>query len=130
MDTEEFLTRVQQRTGLADATAALHAGRATIATLAEQLTGEEASYLARVLPPELATLLEGVTTEEREALTPEVFFQRVSEREGVPLEQARDHARAVIGILAETAPTDDRDREPAAENPFHSPDRPPDGRLH
>ncbi|SCZ52767.1 DUF2267 domain-containing protein [Thiohalomonas denitrificans] len=125
MDTEEFLTRIQERAGLGDASAALHAGRATISTLAEQLTGQEASYLASLLPPELAHLLEAPLL-ERERLDPEVFFQRVSEREGVSLEQAREHARAVLGVVAESVPSEEE--EPEAGNTAGS--RPPDGRLH
>lgn len=130
MDTEEFLARVQQRTGLPDAAAALQAGRATITTLAEQLTGEETSYLARHLPPELARFLEDAGIEKQQGLTPERFFQRVSEREGVPVEKARDHARAVIGVLAETVPPDEPESEAPADEAFLSPGRPPKGRLH
>ncbi len=129
MDTEEFLTRVQKRAGLGDAAAALLAGRATISTLAEQLTDEEARYLAALLPPELARLLEDATATDREAVVPEVFFQRVSEREGVPVDQARDHARAVLGVMAETVPADEKTPE-AGQSGNASQSRPPDNRLH
>jgi uncharacterized protein (DUF2267 family) len=98
---DEFIGQVQHRTGLGSHAEAERATRATLETLAERLAGGEAHDLASQLPPELARSLEAPDAGIGAKLTLEEFFELVSEREGVELEEATLHARVVIGVLTE-----------------------------
>jgi uncharacterized protein (DUF2267 family) len=70
---------------------------ATLATLAERLTGGEARDLAEQLPEPLAgALTDGEPAERFDAAE---FVRRVAEREGVTEDQARAHARAVFAAI-------------------------------
>ena len=98
---DEFIGQVQHRAGLGSHAEAEHATRATLETLAERLAGGEAHDLASQLPPELARYLEAPDAGIGAKLTLDEFFELVSEREGVDLEDSTFHARAVIGVLTE-----------------------------
>src|SRR5437667_10038628 len=98
---DEFLGHVQHRAGLSSRAEAERATRATLETLAERLVGGEAHDLASQLPPELARSLQSPDAGIGAKLTLEEFFELVSEREGVDLEEATLHARVVIGVLTE-----------------------------
>ncbi len=99
---EEFIERVQRRLGSAEADAAGRAPTATLGTLGECLSGEEADDLAAQLPKELKMPLTR-QSEDARPLSLEQFFQRVSEREGVGIDVARNHAAAVMKVLGEAA---------------------------
>jgi uncharacterized protein (DUF2267 family) len=98
---DEFLEHVQHRAGLSSRAEAEHATRATLETLAERLAGGEAHDLAAQLPPELARYLQLPDAGIGAKLTLDEFFELVSEREGVDLEDSTLHARVVIGVLTE-----------------------------
>ena len=101
MKYNEFIGQVRHRIGLGSLAEAERATRATLETLAERLAGGEARDLASQLPAELAHFLqppdEGIGTK----LTLYDFFELVSLREGVDLEDSTLHARVVIGVLTE-----------------------------
>ena len=98
---DEFLGQVQHRAGLSSRAEAERATRATLETLAERLVGGEAHDLASQLPRELARSLEAPDAGIGAKLTLDEFFELVSEREGVDLEDSTLHARVVIGVLTE-----------------------------
>ncbi len=100
MQYEEFLSKVQDRTGLARPGDARRAITATFSTLCERISGGEASDLAAQLPQELKEPLHRAG-EDAEEFSFEEFLRRVGEREGVNTDVARDHASAVVTVLKE-----------------------------
>ncbi len=98
---DEFLGQVQHRARLGSHAEAERATHATLETLAERLAGGEAHDLAAQLSPELARSLEAPDAGIGAKLTLNEFFELVSEREGVDLEDSTLHARVVIGVLTE-----------------------------
>ena len=103
MKYDEFIGHVQHRARLSSRAEAEHATRATLETLAERLVGGEAHDLASQLPPELAHSLQLPDAGIGAKLTLDEFFELVSEREGIDLEDSTFHARVVIGVLTEAA---------------------------
>ena len=101
MKYDEFLGQVRHRARLGSRGEAECATRATLETLAERLVGGEAGDLAAQLPPELAHFLQPPDAGIGTKLTLDKFFETVSMREGVELEEATFHARVVIGVLTE-----------------------------
>ena len=102
MKDDEFIGQVRHRALLGSHAEAERATRATLETLAERLAGGEAHDLAAQLPPELARSLELPDAGIGAKLTLDEFFELVSEREGVDLEDSTLHARVVIGVLTES----------------------------
>jgi uncharacterized protein (DUF2267 family) len=103
---EAFLARVEERTGL-DRDGAARAVDAVLATLAERLAGGEVEDLIVHLPLALhEPLRRGVAEsgDKAKRMSVDEFVDRVAEREGIPLEQAQDHARAVLATLREALP--------------------------
>jgi uncharacterized protein (DUF2267 family) len=103
---EAFLARVEERTGL-DRDGAARAVDAVLATLAERLAGGEVEDLIVHLPLALhEPLRRGVAEggDKAKRMSVDEFVHRVAEREGIPLEQAQDHARAVLATLREALP--------------------------
>lgn len=101
MQLHDFLGQVQHRAHLADFDQALRASRATLETLGERLSGNEPRQLGAQLPHELAQYLNEITSGGGERFSSDEFFRRVSEREGIDLQDAVYHARAVIEVLCE-----------------------------
>jgi uncharacterized protein (DUF2267 family) len=99
MQTREFLNRVVQRTDLDGQLDAQRATLAVLETLAHRLAGGEPKDLASQLPAELACALK--IERETDPFGLDVFYEQVAEREGVSLEQAEAHARAVVSVLME-----------------------------
>jgi uncharacterized protein (DUF2267 family) len=99
---EAFLDRVADRAGL-DADGARRATDAVLETLAERIAEGEVDDLISRLPIPLHAALKRGKARHREArrMSLERFVDRVAEREGVPPEQARTHARAVFTTLRE-----------------------------
>jgi uncharacterized protein (DUF2267 family) len=100
---EAFLQRVSERTGL-DADAARAATDAVLETLAERIAGGEVEDLRARLPVALHEPLErgsARTGGKATKMGVDEFVRRVAERERVDIEQAQDHARAVLGTLRE-----------------------------
>jgi uncharacterized protein (DUF2267 family) len=98
---QEFVDRVRQRAGLASFAEAEAVTQATLTTLGEYLTGGEGLDLAAQLPQGLAELLRRQPPERSMIFSLNDFLQRVGEEEGVGIEEASAHARAVMGVLEE-----------------------------
>ena len=101
MQYQEFVDRVRQRAGLASFAEAEAATQATLTTLGEYLTGGEGLDLAAQLPQGLAELLRRQSPERSMIFSLNDFLQRVGEEEGVGIEEASPHVRAVMGVLEE-----------------------------
>jgi uncharacterized protein (DUF2267 family) len=104
MDKERFLEIVQGAADI-DRETAERATRATLETLAERIAEGEARDLAMQVPAEIAPYLgakgpaQGFDSSE--------FVRRVAEREGVDLETAYVHARAVFAALGQAVSADE-----------------------
>jgi uncharacterized protein (DUF2267 family) len=96
-----ILSRLERDTGLSrpDAERAI---RATLETLAERLSPGQSRDLAEQLPPELARVM--TTHSKAQAFDLDEFLKRVADREGASLLDAREHARAVFGVVGRTVP--------------------------
>ena len=109
MKYEEFIEQVQKRANLASKIEAEHATRAALETLAESLPKDERYDAASQLPRGLALYLEQPflgnwhqpAPSKKRSFSLEEFFQRMSIREDVPPETAREHAHAVMSVLVE-----------------------------
>jgi uncharacterized protein (DUF2267 family) len=101
MSLDEFLTWVSDRGGI-DRETARRATDAVLETLGERITGGEVDDVLKELPPELRPPLE--RGRERsggraQKMSLEEFVGRIAEREGVPVEEVRAHARAVMNTI-------------------------------
>jgi uncharacterized protein (DUF2267 family) len=100
---DTFLQRVADRAAT-DQAVARRATRSVLETLAERIAGGEVDDLVTRLPTELhEPLQQGKARSGGKAtrMSLDEFVHRVAEREGVSLEEARDHARAVFLTLRE-----------------------------
>jgi uncharacterized protein (DUF2267 family) len=101
-----FVDRVAARAGV-DHDRARRAVDAVLETLAERIAGGEVDDLIAGLPVELhAPLNRGreATGGHATRMSLEEFVRRVAKREGVGLDEALDHARAVFATLRESIP--------------------------
>lgn len=99
MKYDEFIGQVQHRARLGARWDAERATWATLKTLGERLAGGEAKDLASQLPSPLAQFeLSGLAGKGIPFSLSE-FYQIVSNREGVDVPQAVQHAQAVISVL-------------------------------
>ena len=101
MKHDEFIKEVQRRASLDSREEAEKATAATLSTLSEHLAGGEPQDLAAQLPDELAEYLRHTGESQGESFSAAEFFRRVSDREGVTEEAARNHAKAVIQSVNE-----------------------------
>jgi uncharacterized protein (DUF2267 family) len=97
-DHERFITTVQEAADL-NREQAERAIRATLETLSERIAEGEARDLAAELPPEVAPHLGRKGPAER--FDVDEFLRRVAELEGVDVETADAHARAVFAALGQ-----------------------------
>ena len=106
MQYAEFLKKVQDRIGPArgsvESDEASRAIAATLETLGECVSGEEARNLADQLPKGVKEPLYQ-SSEDAKVCSLEAFLRRISEKEGVDAGMATDHASAVMSVLAEAA---------------------------
>ncbi|HXF09677.1 MAG TPA: DUF2267 domain-containing protein [Desulfuromonadaceae bacterium] len=103
MTYDDFMGEVQHRTGLSslgDAVAAVHA---TLETLAERLTDDEAKALASQLPREVAVYILGSVLVEPDRMSLDEFLNRITWREQIGRTDAIEHARVVMEVLQEAA---------------------------
>jgi uncharacterized protein (DUF2267 family) len=100
MKYDEFIRRVRERAKIESEEAALRAVEATLKTLGERLTDEEAAHLAAQLPPQIGLFLTVVDTNKTFDLT--TFYQQVAQRESIGQPDSREHAQAVLSVVAET----------------------------
>jgi len=101
MKYDEFIAEAQRRTRSGSREEAEAATAATLMTLSERLAGGEAKDLASQLPVEIGQFLLGPTSGMGQPFSLDEFFWRVSEREGVDLNDATFHARVVSALVAE-----------------------------
>ncbi len=101
MDYSELISRIEEQAAL-DTEGAEQALAATLTTLAERISEEEAADLASQLPGEVKPqVTEGVDGEAR-VFSADEFIRRVAEREGgIPQDEARAHAEAVLITVRE-----------------------------
>ncbi len=100
MDYGELLGRIEDQAGL-DTEGAEQALAATLTTLAERISEEEAKDLASQLPGEVKPQLKG-SVSGGEVFSANEFIKRVADREGgVTTEEARSHAEAVLASIRE-----------------------------
>ena len=102
MKYEELIKAVMHRANVNSRLEAQDALRATLETLSERLTQDEAAKFSSELPSEAALYMKqpfigGLT----ERFTLDDFIQRVSQREGVELQVAGQHANAVANVISE-----------------------------
>jgi uncharacterized protein (DUF2267 family) len=104
MDHDEFIGQVQHRARLGSRGEAERATRATLETLAERIADGAANNLAAQLPAEIGEHLRRHAPDQSgtgEQFSPDDFFDRVTEREGVDQPDAVFHARAVLEVTDE-----------------------------
>lgn len=99
MQYDEILQRVEARAGLPRERAAVVTD-VVLRVLAESIDEKEARDLASELPRDLKPALVNVPRHGQRYLAHE-FLERVAEREGVSPEEARLHAKAVLGTMRE-----------------------------
>jgi uncharacterized protein (DUF2267 family) len=104
MDYRGFI-QLTQREGVVDADLAERAARATLTTLAERLSRGQARDLLQQLPAEMKPWVH--TESDAERFDVDEFLRRVAEREGVDVETAERHARAVFFALGQTVSDDE-----------------------
>jgi uncharacterized protein (DUF2267 family) len=100
VDYLQLLEGVEIAAGL-DRERAAQAARATLETLAERITEEQASALRAELPEELRSLM--LAGPEPERFGVDEFVRRTAAREGVPPAEARRHATEVLATLRQDA---------------------------
>ena len=103
---EEFLASVADRAAT-DEDGARRATEAVLETLGERVSGGEVQDLAALLAPDLRPPLERGNEHSAGKATRmslDDFVRAIAEREGVDLDQAREHARAVLSTLREAIP--------------------------
>lgn len=99
MNYNEFIGEVQHRARLSSSGQAAAAIHATLQTLAERLTVEEARDLASQLPREIATHLAVAPELHAQRYSLDHFFQIAAYREPADLPDAIYHARVVMEVL-------------------------------
>ena len=102
MKYEELVKTVMHRANLNSRLEAQDALRATLETLSEHLTQGEAAKFSSELPSEVTVYMQqpfisGIA----DRFTLSDFIQRVSEREGVSVEEAGRHASVVANTIGE-----------------------------
>lgn len=102
MKYEDFIDKVQYRTGLGSEEDARVVTQATLITLGECLTGEEAGDLASQLPAGIQEYLTDENPSDRAAgFSVEEFYRRVGQRAGLHLGEAEVRSSAVANTLEE-----------------------------
>ena len=100
MKAAEFLKNVQTQGNLASKDQAMQATQATLSVLGQRLFGGERKDMFAQLPPEFQSFMQEAGASETFGL--DDFFQRISQKEGVDLSEAEEHARAVISVLCQS----------------------------
>ena len=106
MDHDTFIGTVQQRADLASRGPADSATRATLSTLGERITGEEAEDIAAQLPMEVGRYLTDVE-EHAQQFDVDAFADRVAERAEASEveEEPTETAQAVVSVTVEATGT-------------------------
>lgn len=107
MEGSDLFATVEARAGI-DRHAAERAVRATLASVAEALSSDEADALSRELSPDLRPLVQRYALAL--PLDRNAFFEEVAARELVAVGFAVEHAECVCTVLAERMSPDLRER--------------------
>jgi uncharacterized protein (DUF2267 family) len=99
---DDLYAQVAARAGIATTQAEL-ATHAALCTLAERITRNETRALATQLPRGLEGEIRRAARKP-ERFGADEFVHRMAEREGVPEDEARRHARAVLTTLEASSP--------------------------
>ncbi|WP_414754560.1 DUF2267 domain-containing protein [Anabaena sp. CCY 9910] len=99
MEYNEFITHVQSLAQSNSRDEAQRATCATLETIKERISGEEAQTLAAQLPQELADCLRGRAGEPDESFNLQDFIMRVSRKENLEPTTTAIHVRAVFAVL-------------------------------
>jgi uncharacterized protein (DUF2267 family) len=99
MEYEEIIEETRRASGGLTGEAAERAAQATLQTLAERLPSGEARHILAELPAELKPWI--YTETDAAAFGIDEFLDQVAQREGVDIETALSHARAVFFALGD-----------------------------
>lgn len=97
MDYNEFINKVQASTGIVEEKDAVRATQATLNTLSERITGDEARDMAAQLPQQIKSFTD--VDEHGQRFSVDEFFDRVSDKEGTNRKEAEQHSRAIIHVM-------------------------------
>lgn len=118
MNKDEFVGRVMELAEIGTRDEAERVIRATLSTLRERLAGNEPRNLGAQLPGDLGEALDGEGGRDNFSL--EEFYERVAEKEGVGVEKATVHARAVAATLQTAVTTGEMDNVRGQLKPEYS----------
>lgn len=107
MEYEEFCAEITRESGEPDIRKVQRAAQATLQTLAERLPRSEAERLFLELPAETKPWVRSAS--DAGAFDIDEFLGRVARREGVDVETAFDHARAVFYALGDAIGPEEAD---------------------
>jgi len=98
-----FIKKVRVVAGLHTPEQAMATIRAVLETMREHMAGREPHHLAAQLPPEIGGFLQPLDNADArgERFGLAEFYERVAEKAGITVDDARRHARAVIDVLGE-----------------------------
>jgi len=96
---DEFITHVQSLTQSNSREEAERSTRATLETVKERISVDEAEKLAAQLPQELGEYLRGRDVESNQSFNLQEFIARASQKENIEPTTAAIHVRAVFAVL-------------------------------
>ncbi len=107
MDFDKFTGTVQHRLEFPDTGRTVRAIRATLMTLGQRLSEENAEDLAGSLPLEIKWYLTGAVQEHGQRFDWHEFVDRVCEIEGGDPSDAAYHARVIVDLVETVVPASD-----------------------
>lgn len=99
MEYNEFITHVQSLAQSNSREEAERATRATLETIKERISGDEALNLSTQLPQELGDCLKGREGQPDESFNFQDFIVRASQKENLEPTTTAIHVRAVFAVL-------------------------------
>ncbi|MQA12929.1 MAG: DUF2267 domain-containing protein [Pseudonocardiaceae bacterium] len=104
---ESFISQVQDKIGVQTREEAERVARATLRTLAEQVSSGEMGKLASALPPELRDELAGVRG-QAQSFGKDTFLDTITGQiDTVSLDTAEHHVRGVLRVVRAWTPDED-----------------------
>ncbi len=99
MQYNEFINQLKDRANLENEEQAVRTARATLRTLAERITGDEAKDVASQLPEGLEEFMDAKSHGERFSL--DEFYERVGKKADIDTNDAMTRSKALFSILNE-----------------------------